>query len=222
VRARPADGASDVSVTANVEAVFSKEMDPLSINSSTFELREEGSSEALTATVRYDADDGRAVLGPSASLLPGTSYTATIKGGPEGAKDTSGKELVADKTWSFAVAPDQSAPHVRRVVPAEGATGIAPGANVAAAFSEAMAPSSINTNTFKLYEKGSTTPIMATVTYDPAAESAVLNPGANLKRGATYKAVVTSGAKDLAGNALDQNPTVMGSQQKAWSFTIRK
>jgi len=37
---------------------------------------------------------------------------------------------------------------------------------------------------------------------------------------ATYKAVVSTGAKDLAGNALDQNPTLSGLQQKAWTFTV--
>jgi hypothetical protein len=35
-----------------------------------------------------------------------------------------------------------------------------------------------------------------------------------------YKAVVTTGAKDLAGNALDQNPTT-GNQQKSWAFTTK-
>jgi len=34
-----------------------------------------------------------------------------------------------------------------------------------------------------------------------------------------YKAVVTTGAKDVAGNALDQDPSAAGNQQKAWYFT---
>ena len=74
---------------------------------------------------------------------------------------------------------------------------------------------------FKLYKKGCTTAIRATLTYDPATKSAVLNPSANLQLGATYKAVVTTGARDLSGNALDQNPSVAGNQMKAWYFTVR-
>jgi hypothetical protein len=35
-----------------------------------------------------------------------------------------------------------------------------------------------------------------------------------------YKAVVTIGAKDLAGNRLDQKPDVAGAQQKGWFFTV--
>jgi hypothetical protein len=106
-------------------------------------------------------------------------------------------------------------------VPAQNAKGIAPRANVSATFSEAMSATSVK-SAFKLYKKGSTTAIRATVTYDAATKRAVLNPSANLKRGATYKAVVTSGAKDLAGNALDQNPSVTGNQMKVWYFTIRR
>lgn len=33
------------------------------------------------------------------------------------------------------------------------------------------------------------------------------------RRGVTYKAVVTTVAKDVAGNQLDQNPTLSGLQQ---------
>ena len=43
----------------------------------------------------------------------------------------------------------------------------------------------------------------------------------NLQRGATYKAVVTTEVKDLAGNALDQYPNVTGNQKKEWLFTIK-
>ena len=34
-----------------------------------------------------------------------------------------------------------------------------------------------------------------------------------------YKAVVTTGAKDMAGNVLDQNPSTVGTQEKVWYFT---
>jgi hypothetical protein len=34
-----------------------------------------------------------------------------------------------------------------------------------------------------------------------------------------YRAVVTIGARDLAGNPLDQNGSAVGDQPKAWFFT---
>jgi hypothetical protein len=114
--------------------------------------------------------------------------------------------------------------------PANGATQIARGVNVTATFSKAMDatttdgnPSTITGTTFKLFKKGSTTKIAATVSYDPTTRIATLNPfgstTTNLARGTTYKAVVTTGAKDLAGNQLDQDPSLGGLQQKTWFFT---
>jgi len=49
---------------------------------------------------------------------------------------------------------------------------------------------------------------------------ATLDPNSSLRSGVTYKAVVTTGAKDAEGNSLDQDPTT-GLQQKAWLFTVR-
>ena len=81
---------------------------------------------------------------------------------------------------------------------------------------------SINGTTYKLLltEGTTTTKIPATVSYDADIDplTATLDPNEPLRRGVTYKAVVTTGAKDMAGNSLDQSSTA-GSQQKAWSFT---
>jgi N-acetylglucosamine-6-sulfatase len=111
-------------------------------------------------------------------------------------------------------------PTVISTVPGANATGVAPTANVTATFSEDMMASSINANTFKLFQKGSTIKLGATVGYDASTDTATLDPTNSLRRGVTYKAVVTTGAKDLAGNPLDQNSSTTGSQQKAWSFTV--
>jgi hypothetical protein len=116
---------------------------------------------------------------------------------------------------------EDASPKVKRVVPAQNATGIAPGANVSAFFSEAMMAASINAKTVKLYKAGTTTAIGAQVSYDAQKKKATLNPNSNLQRGAKYKAVVTTGVKDKAGNPLDQNPTLSGNQPKVWFFTVK-
>jgi hypothetical protein len=54
---------------------------------------------------------------------------------------------------------------------------------------------------------------------DASTGSRVINEVV-LRSGVTYKAVVTTGAKDVAGNPLDQNPTAAGLQQKVWLFTV--
>ena len=94
-----------------------------------------------------------------------------------------------------------------------------PAANIRATFSEEMQEASV-LNAFKLFRKGSTNQIDAVVSYDAATDTATLNPDNNLRRGATYKAVVTTAAKDMAGNRLDQNSSKAGLQKKVWFFEI--
>jgi len=76
-----------------------------------------------------------------------------------------------------------------------------------------MLASSINGQTFTLFKKGSSTKIAATGSYDASTDTASLDPRDSLRSGVTYKAVVTTGAKDLAGNPLEQ--------QHRWFFTVR-
>jgi methionine-rich copper-binding protein CopC len=119
---------------------------------------------------------------------------------------------------------DSVPPTVISTSPANNTTGIAT-ANVTATFSEEMKASSIISpaTTFKLVKlntDGTTTKVTATVSYDAATKQAILDPATNLNSG-TYKATVTTGAQDLAGNALDQKPDVAGNQSKSWKFTVQ-
>src|SRR5829696_8181507 len=110
---------------------------------------------------------------------------------------------------------DTTAPTVDNVAPTNGATGVAVTANVEAAFSEAMDEASVETaGNFTLVKEGTTTPVAATVSYDPATDKATLTPNAALEASVTYTATVKSGAngvKDAAGNPL--------AADKVWTFT---
>jgi len=113
---------------------------------------------------------------------------------------------------------DTTAPKVISTFPANGGE-VGPAANIRATFSEDMRTASV-LNAFKLFKKGSTNQIDAQVSYDAATDRATLNPNNNLRRGVTYKAVVSTVAKDVAGNRLDQDDSTAGLQQKVWFFEI--
>src|SRR5215203_2486571 len=100
----PADEATGVAPTSNVEATFSEAMNPATISGSTFTLTRLGDTQSLTAQVTYDAATKKATLDPNADLDPNTTYTATIKGGTSGIKDLAGNPLAQDKSWSFTTA----------------------------------------------------------------------------------------------------------------------
>ncbi len=117
---------------------------------------------------------------------------------------------------------DTTPPRVVSTGPANNARNVGLVANVGARFSEAMRETSVNTGTFELLRSGTSTRLGATVSYDAAARRATLNPNANLKPNTRYRAVVKTGATDLFGNGLDQDPAAAGNQQKIWFFTTRR
>ena len=109
---------------------------------------------------------------------------------------------------------DTVAPTVTRVLPAAGARRVAPNTNIVATFSEAMNGKTLNKATVTLVKKGTARKVAATVRYNAAKKSVVLDPERSLQRGVTYGATVTTGAKDAAGNPL--------AKKKTWSFTVRR
>jgi hypothetical protein len=62
----------------------------------------------------------------------------------------------------------------------------------------------------------------ATLRYAAATKKGKLDPSSDLNSGRTYKATVTSGAQDLVGNALDQNPNIANNQSKSWKLKVQQ
>jgi hypothetical protein len=107
----PDNGATGIGVTKSVTATFSEAVDPATINSTTFELRD-ASNAVVPATLTYSALSRTATLTSSAPLAPGVTYTATVKGGATDprVKDLAGNALVANISWSFTTADAASWP----------------------------------------------------------------------------------------------------------------
>jgi len=230
----PTEGAATVALDANVEANFSETMAASTITNSTFTLTPavKGAT-TVAAAVSYDPTTNEATLNPNVELQAGKTYSAKVKGGSAGVKDSAGNPLAAEKVWSFTTLPpppstDTSSPRVMSTSPAHTATGVAPSANLTATFSERMDPLSVTKSTFRLFKVNTddtqTQITNVTVSLSTDGLVATLNPFGSsttmhLARGTKYKGVITTGARDVAGNSLDQNTTTSGSQQKGWSFT---
>jgi hypothetical protein len=100
----PPDGTGDVSLAAVVQAAFSEDVDPATLSSATFTIVPAGGGGPVAATVAYDGASRTATLDPDESLAAGTTYTASVAGGPGGVKDVAGNALAADVSWSFTTA----------------------------------------------------------------------------------------------------------------------
>jgi hypothetical protein len=122
---------------------------------------------------------------------------------------------------------DLTPPKVTTTVPSAGKTGVKRNTNLTATFSEQMDRSSLTKSPFKLFKvnsNGTTTQVTnVTVSSTTDGLKAVLNPFGTsstvLAANSRYRAVLTTGAKDFAGNGLDQNSTATGSQSIVWTFT---
>ncbi|QIN81780.1 hypothetical protein GBA63_03360 [Rubrobacter tropicus] len=147
--------------------------------------------------------DGRHTAGPLAQ----GKYTFEVRG-----LDTLGNRLdgpSAGRTFTV----DTTAPRISGVTPANNARNVAPNANVAATFTEAMRLTTLGKANFKIIRSGTSTPVAASVTFSPVTNRATLNPVNPLRQGATYRVVVTTGARDLANNPLQVT--------KSWNFRVR-
>lgn len=105
--------------------------------------------------------------------------------------------------------PSTSNPTVTSTVPVDASNTAAINASLTATFSEAMDPATISGTTFTLQQ--GITPVAGTVSY--TGKTAKFTPTPNLVPNTLYTATVTTGAKDLAGDAL--------AATKTWSFTTR-
>jgi hypothetical protein len=198
----PLDGATGVPLNQTIVATFSKDMDPLTITTATFTLTQGDAS--VAGDVVYVVVGRTATFTPAVDLLPNTLYTATIT---IVAADLAGNPLAANEVWSFTTGagPDITPPTVTLTSPLDGATGVCPGGlTIDATFSELMNPLTITTANFTV----SGAP--GTLIYFPETRKVVFTPDAPLALDTLYTATITTGVKDLAGNAM--------AADKVWTF----
>jgi Protein of unknown function (DUF1566)/Bacterial Ig-like domain len=198
----PASNAASVAVNGNITATFNENMTAGSFGAATFTLG--SNAGAVTGAVSYSGTT--ATFNPNANLAFSTLYTATLT---TGVTDAAGNALAANYVWTFttAAAPDNTAPTVLSVSPANAATNVVISSNISATFSESMALASITAANFTL--NGGAGNVSGSVSY--SGTTATFNPNDSLAFNTSYTATITTGVTDAAGNALATNFT--------WGFT---
>jgi hypothetical protein len=201
----PTNTATAVAINQTIAVTFSEAMNPLTINNTTFTLMQ--GTTAITGTVNYAGVT--ATFAPISNLATLTTYTATIT---TGVTDLAHNALAADFVWVFATGPstDTTPPTIMAINPTNTAPDVALNQTINVTFSEAMDPATITTTHFTLTGPGATT-VTGTVAYVAASQIASFTPTSNLAPNTTYTNTITTGVRDLAGNALATNFT--------WSFT---
>jgi ice-binding like protein/Big-like domain-containing protein len=225
LRTIPVNAATGVFTNTKITATFSKGMNPLTIDNTTFMVTGPGLT-PVPGTVLLAGTSNSATFTPASNFADNTLFTATIT---TGAQDLAGNALAGNQAafpaasafvWTFrtgVAALDNTAPTVTLTFPADNATGVATNSAVNATFSEAMDPLTIDNTTFTV--QGPLAPIAGTVAYNSLSNIATFTPAANLADNTSYTATITIGATDLAGNALVV-PAVGGlPRPNPWTFT---
>jgi hypothetical protein len=96
----PLDNAEEVERNASLTAIFSMEMDPSTLNTNTFTLKQGTTS--IPGTVEYAGVTATFI--PQGTLGALTDYTATIS---TDAKSITGRTLESNHTWSFTTGGNQ-------------------------------------------------------------------------------------------------------------------
>ncbi|BAX81240.1 ice-binding family protein [Labilibaculum antarcticum] len=202
VSSDPVNNTADVALNRNLAVTFNEAMDPLTINTSTFIVKQ--GTDAVAGVVDYSGLV--ATFNPTNALSAETIYTATIT---TGAENLAGKALAADVVWSFTTGllPDDISPEITLTDPANNAVDLLRSKIITAEFSEAMDASTINTESFIVMQGTNT--VSGVVDY--SGTTATFTPTNSLVASTIYTATLTTEAKDLAGNAL--------AAEKVWSFT---
>jgi 3-phytase len=122
----PASGASGVGLSTAPTATFSEAMRAETVNTSTVVLA--GATGNVVATeASFDPVTRTVTLRPAAALTGSTSYSVTIRGGPDGVRDAAGNALGTDTSWTFRTVSSGPAPLPTGPVTASAETVTLPG-----------------------------------------------------------------------------------------------
>lgn len=164
------------------------------------------------------------------ALTAGTGYVLIVKGGTgsTGVRNTDNMPLMHDYYVPFTTTgADVVGPDVKTSSPPNAGTAVDRQPIISLGFTEPVDPVTVSGSSVRLYKDnnsngsidGGDTLITGTsVEYASDQGQAFLSPNATLASTGAYIILVTSGIRDLAGNALDSDPSTGGNQNRLITF----
>lgn len=215
----PTDGAIGVATNAKPVVIFNEPMDAGSVTTLGNITLTDRVGTQVPVTVSYASGSLSATVTPQVLLAYNTLYYVNIT---QGVRDASGNALASPYTFSFTTGanPDVTPPTVQSVSPSAGSYCASPAGTVSATFSEDIDPATLGADSFTLRTANNET-VPGNVAY--AERSATFTPTAALPLNRLFTARLTTGIRDLAGNALaapyEWSFTTAASEAGSWSPT---
>jgi hypothetical protein len=199
----PPSGSADVPVDTAIGVVFTSPIDPTSVSLSTVTLYVPGVG---NLAANYEVNGAAVTIRPLA--LPGdTQIYLQVSGVVDLAGHANNYFFASFRT---AAVPDTTPPAVINVTPGNGATAVGPNATPVLTFSESLNPGTVNNNTFALFANGSRFGYVASMSAD---NRSVTLSGGTLPPSSVVTVIVTSGVRDLSGNALSDFTSIFTTTQ---------
>ena len=192
----PVANAIGVGTNETIQVNFSERINPLTVNVSTFTLRENVQFTPISGTVVVASDLLSATFTPDAPLRPFTSHTWVVS---NLVTDLTAQRLIGTRSGNFTTGggDDNEPPVVELVSPLDGASGVPANAVVRVQLSEALNQLTIEPDAIVLETGG--TPVSGSLSV--SGNTLSLTPDALLLGGTTYT-VSVGGFTDVVGNPV--------------------
>jgi hypothetical protein len=190
----PYNGASNVGVNVTPGVVFNKAIDPVSVNSNTFQVL--NGATALAGGFWISSDDTRVEFVPNAPLPANTTLTMKLNG----ILDRVGNPVTFNSHFQTGAGPDVTVPAIVHASVGSYET-IPVNSTITVQFSESMDVASFNSGNFFIEDTVLNVQVPATLTWSSDQTVAYLTPASPLAAGREYYLFVENGT-DLAGNQL--------------------
>lgn len=211
IMCHPANNSKNISTITPIYVKFSERIETSTLNADNIRLSV--NSKQLECDIIYQPDSFSVLIKPSRQLEFERLYTVDIS--PE-ISDIHSNKMGVSYVFQFktAVLPDLETPKIKTVYPPNAASDVSKNVQIQATFSKKLKAKTVNKYTFFLTNENAGEQVNGKVVYDAQKNAAVFMPDNELKDGYNYRATVTEGISDNAGNPLEKGVS--------WSFTIGK
>ncbi|WMN12285.1 Ig-like domain-containing protein [Marivirga salinae] len=192
IETNPLNEATNVAINAVITADFSQNMNPLTINASSFTISD--GTDLISGQIDYSGVTASFI--PENDLVAGATYMATIT---NEASSADGVSLESNYTWEFTT--EDAGLSIVETNPIDQSTDVPLEEEITAEFSEEIDPLTITSSSFTVSD--GTNLVSGLIEYTGAIASFI--PDNNLMSGTTYTVTITTDVVSNTGLSLENN-----------------
>lgn len=198
VSVNPSDNSKNVPVNSTITALFTRPVDPATLNSQSFCVLKQGTGVPVSGVFTFDYGNTSVAFKPSGNLEDNTSYALSITTGVRSDEGVPVDRQVSSifRTGSIV---DVSPPSVT-VSPHDGSSGMPVNALIAFGFSKPMNPASINSSTIVVTNND--TPAPGKIALSQNNTVATFTSAGNFLPNSSVRVLLSGKVTDVAGNRI--------------------